>query len=294
MTTTRPYRTRPYRDHRDLRAMQTLTTRLWSPTAPYHVGDLAWGRLLDPTADWPITLWEHHGHVVAWAWAHLPDDLRLQIDPAHPALLPTILDWFAALTHGEPHEISVLDSEHHIADALIRRGYRPLPDDAPFFALHERDLHHLPTPTLPDGYTARAVHGPADHPRRVAVHQAAWNSRRLTTDAYRTLTRTWPYRPDLDWIIEAPDGDFAASCLLWHDPAHHVGLIEPVGTHPAHRRHGLARAVCLAALHALADAGATRAIVSPRGDAAYPVPQALYRQIGFRPYDRTRSWRHDG
>jgi len=35
------------------------------------------------------------------------------------------------------------------------------------------------------------------------------------------------------------------------DDENAAGLFEPVGTHPAHQRRGLARAVCIDALHAL-------------------------------------------
>ena len=43
-------------------------------------------------------------------------------------------------------------------------------------------------------------------------------------------------------------------------------------------------------LHALRAVGPIRAVVSPRGDPAYPVPLALYRRLGFRPVGRTVTW----
>jgi hypothetical protein len=57
---------------------------------------------------------------------------------------------------------------------------------------------------------------------------------------------------------------------------------------------GLARALCLHALHALRAAGGAQAIVYPRGDAAYPVPGSLYASLGFGSYARTRTYRRDG
>lgn len=242
---------RRYAGAADLWAMQGLTQREWSPASPHHVGDLAWGRFMftPDQVDWPIALWEADGRVVAWGWALLPDDLRLQIDPAHPD-----------------------------------------------FAYHSRSLTGLPEAVTPDGFTTRSLRGSGesdsdgDLDRRVAVHRAAWNSTRVTPDSYRAVMSAWPYRPELDWIVQAPDGRFAANCLVWYDDMHRVGLVEPVGTHPDFRRRGLSRAVCLAALHAVRRAGATVAVVYPRGDAGYPVPQRLYRSLGFRPYDRTRAY----
>ncbi|GAA2886038.1 GNAT family N-acetyltransferase [Streptosporangium fragile] len=275
----------------DLRAMQELTQRLWSLASPHHVGDLAWGRFMytPDQADWPIALWEDRGRVIAWGWAQFPDDLRLQVDPTYPRLLDEVLDWLDELAAGNPREINPLDSQKEVQTALLRRGYRRQ-ESGPYFAYHMRDLADLPAVVLPEGFTARAVAGEADLNQRVAVHRAAWNSTRVTTDSYRAVMAAWPYRPNLDWIVAAPDGRSVANCLIWCDDANKVGLIEPVGTHPEFRRLGLSRAVCLAALHALKDVGATTAIVCPRGDPAYPIPQRLYRSLGFRPYDRTRTY----
>ncbi|MEK2479066.1 GNAT family N-acetyltransferase [Streptomyces noursei] len=286
---------RPYTGPADLRAMQDLTQRLWSDKSSHHVGDLAWGRFMftRETADWPIALWEAEGRVIAWAWA-APGDLKTQVDPAHADLMDEVLDWLEANAGDEPREYTFLDAETGLSARLEERGYQEQ-QGAPYFAYHSRPLTDLPEePVLPEGFHARAVRTQDDLAQRVAVHQAAWNSTRVTAESYRAVMDAWPYRPELDWIVEGPDGAFAANCLIWYDDLNRVGLIEPVGTAPSHRRKGLSRAVCLAALHALREAGATSAIVYPRGDADYPIPQQLYRGMGFTPYARTRSWRRSG
>jgi predicted N-acetyltransferase YhbS len=95
------------------------------------------------------------------------------------------------------------------------------------------------------------------------------------------MMRTWPYRPELDFGVEAPDGRIVASCTAWLDEVNRVGEFEPVGVDPEFRRMGLSRALCLATLHALKAAGATLATVKPRGDDAYPVPRHAYTTMGF-------------
>ena len=97
----------------------------------------------------------------------------------------------------------------------------------------------------------------------------------------------WPYRPELDLVLAAPDGQWVANVCAWLDEANAVGELEPVGVDADCRRRGYGRLVCLAALHALRAAGATRAIVGARGDDAYPVPRRLYGGLGFAPYART-------
>jgi ribosomal protein S18 acetylase RimI-like enzyme len=123
--------------------------------------------------------------------------------------------------------------------------------------------------------------------RRVAVHRAAFHPSRVTEESYANVVRTWPYRPELDCFVEAPDGTLAAYALAWYDDTNRVGELEPVGTHPDHRRRGLGRAVNLFALRHLRSAGATIATVACRGDDSYPVPRRLYRSVGFRELTRT-------
>ena len=65
----------------------------------------------------------------------------------------------------------------------------------------------------------------------------------MTAARYRSIMETWPYRHDLDQVVEAPDGTLAASALGWYDEVNRVGLLEPVGTDPRHGRRGLGAAV---------------------------------------------------
>jgi ribosomal protein S18 acetylase RimI-like enzyme len=72
-------------------------------------------------------------------------------------------------------------------------------------------------------------------------------------------------------------GEVVAFCTAWLDEENAAGLLEPVGTHPAHQRRGLARAVCTDALRALRAAGARTAQVGFGSAAGY----ATYRSVGF-------------
>jgi ribosomal protein S18 acetylase RimI-like enzyme len=289
---------RSYSSPADLLAMQKVVQRKWPRSPHWHVGDLAWQRhrYKQGRADWPTMLWEKDGAVVAWAWAHLPNELDLAVDPAVGELDQAVLKWFEDVAEGDSRTVRVLDTETHLIRPLKEGGYT-LATELPF-ALHmRRGLEDLPELFLPTGFSARTVRGREDVERRVAVHQRAWSAlpfaggdrtsrSEVTTDSYLELMETWPYRPELDWVIESPTGEFSASCCVWLDAENGVGELEPVGTDPSYRRMGLASAVCVAGLHALHGAGATEAIVYPRGDEAYPVPRRLYEHLGFETYAR--------
>jgi GNAT superfamily N-acetyltransferase len=274
----------------DLRAMQGLTQRIWSHASNTHIGDQAWQRYQHDGREWPTALWTADGDVVAWGWIWLPGHLELLVDPVWPQLAGQVLDWFATLATAATTTVYVTDAQVHVVDALTRRGYR-LDDDAEYLTYLSRQLAGLPEPVLPAGFTARPISGPSDLERRLAVHKAVWPSSRVTEDSYRVVMAAWPYRADLDWVVEGPDGDFVASCLIWLDEHNRVGELEPVGTDPRCRRMGLGRAVCLAAMHALRRAGAEEAVVYPAvGGGADPGAVRLYRDMGFQPYARTRTY----
>ncbi|MFB6722951.1 GNAT family N-acetyltransferase [Kribbella sp. NPDC056345] len=275
----------------EVRVMQELVQRTWSPRSRLHIGDVAWERAVNGGRrgdTWCTAFWEDDGQVVAWGWAE-PGHLSLVVDPEWADLAADVLGWFQE--HEPDGAVSVLEAETHLVAALEKAGYRA-DDDAPFFTHHRIALSDLGTPVVPDGFTLRHVQ-PDEVLKRAAVHRAAWSDwgpSKVTDEDLAAVMSTWPYEPELDWIVEAPNGEFVATALIWHDKVHGVGLVEPVGCAPAYRRRGLAQAVNLAALHALRDAGATHAMVCPRGDDAYPKARALYQSIGFRPGARSKLY----
>jgi predicted N-acetyltransferase YhbS len=281
----------------DLIGMQALVQRIWSPASRWHIGDVAWNATsVDGAADaWRTAVWTDGGETVAWGWAETNGGahLDLVVDPSWPELAHEVLDWFDALAAGgtTTGTCTVLEPEEHLVAALAAHGYT-VDSEAPWFSHHHRLLADLEPLVPPDGFRLRPVR-PGETAARSAVHRAAWSDlgpSRVTAQSYAEVMDTWPYRFELDWVAETEDGELVASALGWLDERAKVGLLEPVGSAPRVRRRGLGRAVSLAVLHALRDAGATAAVVCPRGDAAYPVPGQLYRGLGFRPAARTLTY----
>ena len=286
-------RSRPYEHPRDLRTLQDLASRTWTPGARWHVGEIAWNRLqhVGREPGWRTQIWEDDdGAAVAWGWLWLPEHLDLCVDPAVPDLIDEVLAWFEAEAVADELTVTITEAEVELGRALARRGYARANQER-FFLHLLRDLDGLMTPALPEGYSLRSVSGEPDLDRRVAVHRSAFDPSEVTTESYRALMDAWPYRSDLDRVVAAADGTFASSCLIWIDERNGAGVMEPVATHPNHRRRGLGSAVCLDALGRLRDAGATSAVVSARGDEAYPSARALYTSIGFREHTRNVQYR---
>jgi len=279
----------------DLRRMQRLVQDAWRAVGPKnerHVGDVAWADAHIPGRQdtFRRQLWEEDGRLVAYGWLFRPQTLDWQASPDRPELVDAVHEWFEAEAEADPLETSALAEDEAAIAVLGARGYAEV-TDGPWFALAIRDLEQVEEPELPPGYTLRTVAGESDLERRVEIHRAAWEPSRFTLESYRDVRATWPYREDLDCVVEARDGSFAAYALAWYDDENRVGEFEPVGTHPAHRRLGLGRAVNLYALQRLRDVGADRALVMCRGDDAYPIPKRLYESVGFRQHSRIVSFR---
>ncbi len=295
---------RDYAGAADLRAMQALTSRCWSLDERHHVGGLAWQRFehVGREARWPTRLWEADGKVVAWGWIYErdPDLLYLQVDPAHAALVTQVLAWFESTASADRLEVDISDRQAALIAELEARGYAPR-ESGPFGLINQRSLTELPFEPPPTGFLIRTMADAPDPDRRAAAHRAAWSRiagkeadppgrSRVTGESYRQVMAAWPYRPELDLVLEAPDGRWVANCCAWPDEAMGVGELEPAGTDADFRRRGFGQVVCLAALRALRGAGASMAVVGARGDDAYPVPRRLYFGLGFTTYARTSTY----
>lgn len=284
------------RDHAgpaDVRAMQDLVQRIYGVGSRFHIGDIAWEQASVPAerqAGWQIALWRDGGQDVAWGWVE-GNGLLLVVDPARPEAADEVLDWFREV--ADPGELfcSVLESETHLIAAMAKAGFS-VEHGRAYYTHHAIGLDDLGTPVVPDGFTLRHVR--ADEiEKRAAVHRAAWSDvapSKMTADAMAAVMSSWPYRPELDWVVENSDGVFVASALIWLDEQHGAGLVEPVGCAAEYRRLGLGQAVNLGALHALKELGGVEARVCPRGDDGYPIPAKLYQSIGFRPGLRTVNY----
>src|SRR6185295_10084453 len=97
---------------------------------------------------------------------------------------------------------------------LTANGYRPTQH---FMPDYRRDLRApLPNANLPDGMRLRHV-TEDDLEARVAVHRASWLRSSWSMDTYRKIRASAVYDPELDIVLEASDGTFAAYCICWAD-----------------------------------------------------------------------------
>jgi GNAT superfamily N-acetyltransferase len=267
---------RPYRDHADLVQMQRLAAELWrrqGPLASIHVGDLPWRMYqhIDRLSRDRVEVWLDDDAVVGWGWLDVADgELDFEVHPERLDLAAEIIVW------SDARSVWLLETHAALVREIERAGYARRDDQ--WYEHMIRGLDSLPSPEVPDGYRAHSMEK-GDLARRVEVHRAAFAPSRVVVESYRAVTQAFPYRAALDQVVESTDGTYAAFALGWLDADNRIGELEPVGTHPDHRRKGLAAAVSLAALHALRDAGAKTGLVYSNGGSE---AARVYERIGFR------------
>jgi ribosomal protein S18 acetylase RimI-like enzyme len=294
------YTTRLFQNEADYRQMRGLLRegyRLAGHLAYLTVGDLDWWRNTtnDPAVLSKVRLWFHQtGKLVSFIW---PGDNQIDLTshPHHRELEVSILDWVEAEyarrlgKADEPSDFQVwcYEQDGHRQRLLHDRGYVR---GTEYLALHSYPLDQpLASRSLPAGYTLRTFAGEAEIEARVNVHRAAFHPSRMTVEKHRQVMASSTYRPDLDLVVVAPNGDLAAYTIVWWDGINDMGLFEPVGCHPDHQRRGLASAVLCEGMRRLRDLDATIAHVNSwREDS----PGAYtYRAVGFTITDRIYAWK---
>lgn len=269
----------------DLLAAGRLLSEAWlaeGPLVSATPGDLEWWFAQGHPAELAdlLRLWFDDEELVGWSWRSGPDELDWHVAPSHRAsgLTDEVLAW-AVATSAEPLRTWAAQYEPRRVRALERHGFRPTDERLTQWLRLLDDGRPISTPELPAGYSLRGIRVDDDVARRVEVHRQAFAPSRLTEEKYRRLLALPHYRPEHDLVVVAPDGAFAAFTLAWWDPVGRVGELEPVGTHPHHRRRGLARATNLAALHRFAELGARW--VQVYSETANAAAEELYASAGF-------------
>jgi len=279
----------------DTAELATLTAAY--PAVSIHVVDLpyrfsSWA--LDDPANGAV--WEDRGQVVAWAVLQTPFwALDYWYLPAAEYLLSEILAWanqrgqrIANGPFGRPTWfLHIRGDQPWQLQATQEAGYTRQDTVAvnPWSKVWLRRSGPTPQPSaLPAGYRVRPLAGASEAAAYAECHRAAFGSVSMTEQWRARTLQASGYTPELDLVVEAPDGHLAAFCIAWlghlADYDQPVGQIEPLGVHPDDQRRGLGRVILDEALRRLGQhsAGAVYVESDDDGGAAYQ----LYHAAGFR------------
>lgn len=288
---------RPFADESDYDHMRRLLVEALAITGlPVYatIGDIDWWRSADedPKAVFTANLWFAGEQPVAWAWPE-DDQVDIVVHPDYPLLHDAALAWAEVEYRQRQGEFpeKPMRAWGYTGDAvrnaaLAARGYQPTKDGSVLFI--RPIVEAIARPPLPDGYSFDHVRGTFDVGRRTAVQRAAFESEFMTEDKTRAVQASPTYRPELDLVIIAPDGSYAAFAQIWLDEVNRVGVFEPLGVSADHRRRGLGRALMDEGCRRLQAMGATVACLGTGLENQRA--RALYEAAGFVDLDHNLAW----
>jgi len=131
----------------------------------------------------------------------------------------------------------------------------------------------------PEGYTVRQVKLPEDFEPYGEAVNTVFSHCGMTEKLAMLYTEAGFYHDELDLVTEAPDGSFASFVTVRIDPLTKMAELEPVGTHPDHRRKGLAKAVCAEGIRRAQKYNPICIVIL--GAASTEAAANLYRSLGF-------------
>jgi mycothiol synthase len=127
---------------------------------------------------------------------------------------------------------------------LMRSGFRPQTTETLTYGL---SLKHLPPESEPPvGYQIRQFKGEPELQELVSLHQAAFESNKMTGEDRVAFMNSPVYDPVLDIVAVSPDNKLAGYAISTIDKlSNHLsgqlnGSIESIAVHPDHQRKGLA------------------------------------------------------
>ncbi|MFJ1580550.1 GNAT family N-acetyltransferase [Streptomyces sp. NPDC088182] len=255
-----------------------------------HPGDLGWfWRSGAEATAAAVRTWSQDGLILAVGLLDGPGLLRLTIAPEAQRneelaqrLVEDVTDpERGVLPRGKVNIESPMGAL--IQDLLFEQGWN---SDEPWAPLR-RDLAE----PVKDPGVRIGVIGPERAHVFAAVHRAAWDGSTFTDERWHAMAAGLPYA-DARCLVAYDDRDNAvAAVTVWSAGPGRPGLLEPMGVHREHRRHGYGKAITVAAAAALQELGSSSAIVCT--PSSNPGAVATYKSAGFQQRPEVRDQYRD-
>lgn len=218
----------------------------------------------DRSAQESIGLWWEDGHIVAAAVYDLYfGEAFCGTLPGYQALFPAVLDYaYAHLRDENGLSIALCDTDSAAIRMAAQQGFAAIEQGENLMRI---PLAQPLAPSLPEGLHFTLL-DPAQEPERFQWilwqgfdHGTDW-AVFARQDVIRPQKRLG-FLPQLSIAATDVQGEDAAYCCLWYDPATNYAYVEPVCTVPRWRGRGVGRAVVCEALNRARGMGAAQAYV---------------------------------
>ena len=256
----------------------------WLPTTLENVKFGPGGTEYRDDEDEYLKIWEEADQIVAFSVTKPSGSCHLSIHPDFIDRAGEIIIWMQDRIHNlKQHDtvkmsLVVDDNDSELISILSELGFEKdeiegdnqiRPSDAT-----------IPDYTLPEGYSVRNVVMYDEYEKYRVVQKSVFPHIKSMSDKILDIFTTASfYHSELDIVAVAPNGEFAAFCTARLDPISGITELEPVGTHPEHRKLGLGKAVILESLKRLQKFKPS--VVAILGAAPTEGARKLYKSVGF-------------
>jgi ribosomal protein S18 acetylase RimI-like enzyme len=288
--------TRGYDPEKDLQSVlsflsntyiETGTLRNWFPTRFENSHD-------ENPED--VCIWEKNNHILAIANPEGRFVYYIQQHPDHNYLDNEIIKWIikhsTSKKTNDIHNLKIISIEGNLQreKVLIENGFKKA-GTAGYLRIRPQEIS-IEKPTLPEGFSFRIVETREDFDALAkGVRRAFGHGEWFTGEVIAKIRSRSFFRPDLDLMVKAPNGDLAAFCTFRIDPMSNIAELEPLATDPEYRRLGLAKSILQEALHRLEK---HKPILTHIGGAAdTPGANKLYDSTGFTEKYYFDKWEKD-
>ncbi|MFJ6787471.1 GNAT family N-acetyltransferase [Streptomyces angustmyceticus] len=244
-----------------------------------HPGDLGWfWRSGGEATAAAVRTWSQDGRMLAVGLLDSPGLLRLTIAP--DAQRDEVLARQLAVDVTEPAHgvlpegrVSIdTPSGALVQELLLADGWNAAEPWTPL----RRDL----TEPVADPGLRIEVAGPEQAHVFAAVQRAAFDRSRFTAERWHAMAAGSPYADARCLVAYDDRGNAVAGVIVWSAGPGRPGVLEPMGVHRDHRRHGYGAAISVAAAAALQELGSSSALVcTPSSNVA---AVATYQSAGFQ------------
>lgn len=208
----------------------------------------------------------------------------IQIHPEHKYMEKELVLWIEEQLNTTKNNSSVisrfyvLGSDENRLSLLVDLGYENLNVEE-YTRVRSVEMS-VPNYNLPEGYIIRGVNIKQDFKKYREVMGSVFpHCLKMTEKLFKMYSSATFYNENLDIIAVAPNSEFAAFATFRLDPISKIVEIEPVGTHPNHRKLGLASAVICEGLNRVKKYNPSAIVIL--GAANTQGANRLYDKLGF-------------
>ncbi|OLS26908.1 MAG: hypothetical protein HeimC3_06650 [Candidatus Heimdallarchaeota archaeon LC_3] len=222
----------------------------------------------------------------------------IQIHPEYEYLLTEMVEWivdhFGSIKDDLKKEqkliIVCLDGYKPLEEILRNQGFEKTSN---YGYLRFRDINEpIHQYSIPEGYSIRSFKGKEEYGSYTeAIRKTFGHGEFFNSEVVESINSNTYYNPELDLIIEAPNGEIAAFCTFRMDPKNRITELEPLGTLPNYKKLGLGKAILGEGYKRLKKYNPTLLYIGGAADTSGA--NRLYDSTGFTKKTRLNVWKKD-